>query len=366
MLRNNYRCRRARFESLEKKNLLAGDVLVNVVDGALNIEGDAADNQIAITAGAEAGSYVITGLEGTILLPVDPVTDLPGAPVSTLTVTDVHGRANIDLGEGDDLVALFDAEFRGKLKIETGDGDDRVLIGAQGDVGSELNEILSDELNVEVKGKLSIDTGLGDDEIEVGDASIYGHIKVNAGDGADLVSLGDATAVDGALDSLLSDLQDATLKVHGAIDANLGEGDDQLAMTQVSVRGSAYVDSGLGDDDLDIRLSHLSHLVIDAGEGADDVEVVDSVFAALNVKLGDGDDLLATANLRAKLAIISGDAGEDTLNELADSQIVHRIVRGIEVPPLDDVHIVRHLGGLPFFGRGGFFGINRLLGRLFC
>src|SRR3990170_3444629 len=102
MARNMRALRRGRFELLEQRQLLAGDVLVNVVDGILMVRGDALDNKIMIAAGAEAGDFVVTGLDGTT---VHEDGQTPGAEV---TVTGVHS-AKVGLGAGNDLVAVVGA-----------------------------------------------------------------------------------------------------------------------------------------------------------------------------------------------------------------------------------------------------------------
>src|SRR5688572_15011706 len=54
--------RPCKFESLEKRNLLAGDVTASIRNGDLVIKGDDLDNGITITAGATAGSVLVTGV----------------------------------------------------------------------------------------------------------------------------------------------------------------------------------------------------------------------------------------------------------------------------------------------------------------
>ena len=55
-----------RFEQLEEKKLLAGDVTVAVVHGALMIDGDDLGNQIVVSSGENPGEYLIRGLDGTV------------------------------------------------------------------------------------------------------------------------------------------------------------------------------------------------------------------------------------------------------------------------------------------------------------
>ncbi|MEX0613839.1 MAG: hypothetical protein WD229_17105, partial [Pirellulales bacterium] len=143
--------RRGCFESLEQRQLLAGDVVLNVVDGNLTIQGDALDNKIMVTAGAEAGSFVITGLDTTTV-------HEEGQPATTDPVT-VTGVKNIRaaLGEGNDLIAVVGANVRGRLGIRTGAGDDRVLVGTGGDAAELVGQLPSD-VSVSVRGSVAIGT----------------------------------------------------------------------------------------------------------------------------------------------------------------------------------------------------------------
>ncbi len=116
------RSRRARFESLEPKQLLAGDVLVSVVEGRLIVEGDELGNQIAITAGPEPGTYTVHGLDGTNVIlqppPMDPAAtpEPAGEPTSTVVVHGVRS-VGIGMGDGDDRVVLREVNFRGDVGI---------------------------------------------------------------------------------------------------------------------------------------------------------------------------------------------------------------------------------------------------------
>ena len=101
--------RALRFEHLEDKALLAGDVTVAVVHGALVITGDELGNQIAISSSQEPGEYLIQGLDGTLL----HLAEEDGAGESELLVTGVRHGIHVDLGEGDDSVSLNNARVRG-------------------------------------------------------------------------------------------------------------------------------------------------------------------------------------------------------------------------------------------------------------
>ncbi|MCA9238955.1 MAG: hypothetical protein KDA37_02095, partial [Planctomycetales bacterium] len=92
-----------RFETLEQKQLLAGDVTYEVVNGNLHLLGDAESNEIVITAGDIEGSYLVQGLNGTTISPADGG-DGSAAPVSGFVVEGVTRNVRIDLGDGDDTV----------------------------------------------------------------------------------------------------------------------------------------------------------------------------------------------------------------------------------------------------------------------
>ncbi|MCI0333875.1 MAG: LEPR-XLL domain-containing protein [Planctomycetes bacterium] len=328
--------RRGKFEALEPRQLLAGDVLVNVVGGNLRIEGDAEDNKIMIVSGADAGTFVVTGLDGTTL---EGATD-------PITVSDVL-NIRVNLGEGNDLAAIVGANVGGNVSIQTGAGDDRVLVGT-GEGAAELAGVLPADLSVDVHGVLRIDTNGGLDHVAVDDA-MAGRLSVHAGEDNDVVSLGSTAP--------LGDLT-ARLAVGHGVHVNLGAGNDELNIDQLSAHGGIVVWGGQGDNSIDANIAKakamlvasdggvdnvslmgldVHHLGVHTGAGNDNVDVRDSVFKSLGVSLGDGDDTLTTANLVAKVAVFGGGAGEDTLDEAVASMIDHKSIQGFEIPP--DVNV---------------------------
>jgi hypothetical protein len=344
---------RGRFESLEQRHLLAGDVLVNVVGGNLRIEGDVEANKILITAGAEAGTFVVTGLDGTTL----------GGETDPVTVTDVR-NIHVAMGDGDDLVAVAGASVRGHVAIRTGEGNDRVAVGTDGGA-AELAGVLPEDLAVEVRGSLSIATGAGADQVSV-DSTTAALVKVSAGDDNDVVNLGS--------DESLGDLT-ARLTARLGAHVDLGDGNDELTLDQVETRGLLAARGGLGDDSVDASLTtagamlvstdggvdsinladlDVRHLGLHTGDGNDTVEVSDSVFTTLGVVLGDGDDTLTTSALEARVAILAGGDGSDTLDEVTASVFAHQRILGFEIPPDINTNQLPSLRRL----------IGRLLGRL--
>jgi hypothetical protein len=355
MARNLIHQGRGRFESLEQRQLLAGDVAASLAEGNLRLEGDELANKILITSGAEAGSFVVTGLDGTMVV-------LDGVASTAATVEGVR-NIRVQLGDEADLAAVVGANLRGRLSIDAGLGDDRVLIGTAGDATELVGHVPAD-LSVNVRGAVSIKGGAGADVISVDDATIGALLHIDAGLDDDNVSLGSA-AIEGAG---LSD-STAQLNVRGVVHVNLGAGDDVASLNRVDsrvatvVRGGAgnnMVDASLvntgvlsvfGDGDVDnVELADIhAHLLgVHTGAGDDLVNAHDSVFSTIAISLGDGNDTLAAANLEARFGALLGGNGDDTLEVQGELGIAHELIRGFEIPP--DVNV-----GSP---------IRRFLGRL--
>jgi hypothetical protein len=367
---------------------LAGDVLVSVVAGNLIVQGDDLDNQIAITAGEQPGSYVVAGLGGTLVHLADGTAGGPAnaeAPDVAVVVEGVQRGARIAMGDGNDTVALNRVAFRGDVALQTEGGDDRVLIGAPlpeppGPPPAAVDEALSGEVvadpppehrSVAIGGSLRIGTGEGNDRVVVGHALVRGQLAVATGIGDDHVVLGAPPADTSPPDPVAADATAGTantngqmplarraLRVGGAIHVRLGAGQDSLVADQVAARAGLLANGGDGDDVIGVRHANLGGLLsifgglgdgadrvvmdhvraelarIATGAGSDEVHIVDSVFGMLGVGLGDGDDSLAVHGNTARAAVLLGGEGQDTLLGLGDNRFGRQLVRGFELPEM--------------------------------
>jgi hypothetical protein len=328
-----------RFEQLEDKRLLAGDVTVAVVHGALVITGDELGNQIAISSGAEPGEYLIQGLDGTVL----HLAGEDGAGESELLVTGVRHGIHVALQEGDDAVSLTDARVHGNVVIDTGAGEDHVSVGLAPAATTDL---------------LLAETIADDSNDLAGGVAIGGSLVIRTGEHNDTVHLGGQDEGNPELSEFSTDGNSIrpSLRVGRNLVIGLGDGEDHLALNAAHV-GVATVVNGGQDADW-INLSHartkvltllggggefndavsLNHVYADVagigtGQGSDQVEIVDSAFGILGVRTGGGDDTLAIGNTRARLAILLGGEGsQDTWNDLGGNQFGHQIVLGFELP----------------------------------
>jgi hypothetical protein len=318
--------RTLRIESLEQKQMLAGDVTVSVLNGVLTLQGDDLDNQVAVSAGETAGSFVIHGLDGTQLI----LGDAAGA--AELVVEGVRRGLVANLGNGNDVLRINEASFRGNVAINMGEGDDRVSIGVAPEVSEASLTVDADaELDlpsVQIGQSLLIRTGAGNDTVVINDTRGRGSLGVSTGEGDDTVRLGLASEGEEA------ELDDEVLVsfAHG-VALDLGAGADDLFVNQLRA-GVFHANGGAGADTMRINdvKTHVMNISGGRGEEADSVVLNDVATRLLTVHLGAGDDSLTLSGVKAQFALLQGGRGEaDTLTLLGENLIRHRRVAGFEV-----------------------------------
>jgi hypothetical protein len=320
--------RKLRLESLEQKQMLAGDVTVSVVNGVLTLQGDELDNQVAVSAGEAAGTFIIRGLDGTLL----HVGDAEGA--SELVVEGVRRGMVANMGAGNDALRINEASFRGNVAINMGEGDDRVAIGVVPEVAESSlttdGDAAIDLPSVQFGQNLVIRTGSGNDTVVINNTRGRGILGLSTGEGDDTVRLG----LSSETTEEAAELNDEVLVsfVHG-VALDLGAGADGLFVNQLR-SGGFHANGGAGADTMRINgvKTHVMNVAGGAGEDADSVVLNDVATRMLTVNLGAGDDSLTLSGVKAQLALLNGGRGEaDTLTLLGENLIRHRRVVGFEV-----------------------------------
>ncbi|MEM7317109.1 MAG: hypothetical protein AAF497_28580 [Planctomycetota bacterium] len=269
--------RHLKLESLEDKCLLAGDVTVSVVEGNLRIEGDAADNGVAITSGDTADSYIVAGLPSDDGTP----TTINGA-TERVEVTGVTGNMRIGLGEGNDGLRMFNANVRGNVGINMGVGNDSVQIGGPVSTTRDVNSL------------------------------IHGRVAVAMAEGRDSLRIDNAGIGRG-------------MEAHG------GDGNDSILVNRSRLRGTVSLATGQGDDNVGINDSRAAFVRIGTGDGADNVALVDSAFTAVGFNGGTGDDDLAISGIRARGVWFNGGEGEDRLRFEGPNRVGLVRITGFEI-----------------------------------
>lgn len=311
------RKRSFRLESLEQREMLAGDVTAYVQNGNLYL------NEAAGQAGQDNGAAIYRLADGNLR---------------------VEGRSAS--GQADSLIngaAYQDFAVSGSLYVNFGAGNDLLLLGSDGTAATSpvFDEVhinvaapqptnalfafqptgpynLPDNDNVIIwgvttRGSMSINTGDGNDwayvaNSQIGDGVGTDNLTINTGAGADTAEIKNLLAsVTGNIDiqtyASLDETDDDVVWFDGAyangdIDVFTGGGNDLFHMANSSTLHDLNFDAGAGDDTAEI----------------DHVVVVDQLMA----HLGDGNDALSIDYLWGDKFSFQGDGGVDRLTKTAN------------------------------------------------
>jgi hypothetical protein len=165
MARPRRKGRPCKFETLETRNLLAGDVTASIHHGDLIIKGDNLANGIEITAGATAGTVVITGVNAG-----GSATNVNGTANGAVTLSGFTDDLKINMKGGDDTVTITGLTVPDKGKLKGGDGDDTFTID-----GSTF-------------AKLKTKLGHGDDTLDISDTTVSVKTRLNGGHGTNTLT----------------------------------------------------------------------------------------------------------------------------------------------------------------------------------
>ncbi len=286
-------------EPLEPRRMLAGNVLVSVLDGDLMIRGDRQPNAILITQALD-GTYTVTGA-------VDDDDQLPttvnGAPSGTFAGVDDDLR--VRMGRGDDRVQADGIHVPDDYGSNDINGDDTTLI--DGAVIGDRFKLLAFNVNprhnvrvdlndTEVATVMSIDTGAGNDEVNL----------VGSNFGGDNVG------------------------------ANLNDGDDVLRWVDSESDTLFGLRGGVGADRVRIVDSTTRQLHLVMGEGDDTLRILRGQFELLTAFLSAGDDLArvrgTTVTGRDDLftQFIGGEGSADTFEDEGDNTMSRLSVKSFE------------------------------------
>jgi hypothetical protein len=245
--------RRLRFDSLEERVLMAGDVTAAIVGGTdLVITGDAAANAVRVSGTSTPGEYIVSRADAATTI---------NAGTTPFTASGISNLV-IDLGDGDDRVNLVHMHVSGDVSINTGTDAGRDLVKVtfaqvdgtfDADTGDGNDELVLTALHV--SGDATIDSGLGDDKLYLTVGKFGGLFGVSTGNGSDFVSLSAVniagnTTVDTGADTGNDLVVVAASRFQSPVSVNLGDGDDKLIITFNRFDSSLSADGGLGSDAL--------------------------------------------------------------------------------------------------------------------
>jgi hypothetical protein len=188
--------RKCKFESLETRQMMAGNVVGRTNHGTLTLKGDNFNNAITITAGVVPHSLLVTGftpLGGT-------GTTVNGVASGTgVTFLNVTKGVTVKLGAGDDIVEFLPTGnthvvIDGKVKIDMGSGDD-IVRTRLADFNSSLDiktrggtDLVDIQVDTTVNGKTTISTGADIDNVSMANSS-FGELKIKLEGGDDELAI---------------------------------------------------------------------------------------------------------------------------------------------------------------------------------
>jgi len=269
-----------RFDVLEDRRVLSGNVTSLQAGINLTLSGDAAANRIAIIGTGTPGTFRVYSADGS--------TRIDGQ--LSKTFVGATGDLGIGLKEGADLLTMTNLTIGGSLGIDMG--------AALGPDGSADQTFLT---NVNVNGAavgglalpivgLGITTGAGNDLTLLTRVNVVSNLGIDAGAGTDIVSatissFGSLAATatidmgaDGSADFLYltSDRFNGT----GAKTFNLGDGNNYFVSTASTYIGPVAVNSGTGNDWFIIPYNRFaSAVIIHHGTGTDRIINAANAFA---------------------------------------------------------------------------------------
>ena len=325
--------RRLLLESLERREVLAGNVTASVVGATLTLKGDGADNSLAIVALGN-NRFTVTGLNTTI----NGSTAAFSPNQSIFNITGNLGGGNDNLGLTNNAQGLDTLATSAGLDLEATTGLTVAQMQARIDAVTTVNTFA-------LSGSLTVQGGAGNDLIgivgnvagsviaDLGSANAAGGNALGI-DGTTVAggvaSVGGVLSVTGGsqVDGLI--LQNA--KIGGSVIANLGAGNDSLKIDNAQIRAALSALLGNGNDQLDIDgLDALSATIL-AGAGEDVLTIDDAHIDVCYANLGAGNDTATLTQSSGKVATIDGSRGTDRLNidNVTLAAIAHLFKLGLE------------------------------------
>lgn len=249
-------------ESLENRQLLAGNISIDTRDGNLVLLGDALPNSIVIRQ-TGLGQFIIAGKDGEQFR-------TPGGRFQkgSLQVANVRGGLLLSLGSGNDSVQIqglsSSLPIGAFVTVLTGPGQDQVAISQiqtggslyppQIKIPAELKRQRSAIgesafWNAITPGSLTVDTGAGDraidsDSVALQGINVEGPTMINTGSGADLVTVDGVTGRQAVIGTAAgADCVDLALHAAVSFDTlNMTLGDDN---DQVNIGTGPFVLTGI-------------------------------------------------------------------------------------------------------------------------
>ena len=339
--------RKLRFEALETRRLLDGNVTTSFSGGVLTLHGDSTSNGVEIF-NTSANVVEVLGLnQGTPATPggTSPPTTIDGGTnglfqhVVSVVVDFTNGTTGVN--QGDDAVVLTNLTLSGSVSVQLGNGNDIVGLGQFDNSGGLVDSAVDG-----TQGTVRIDNGLvinlqsGNNTVVAKSVTLDGPAGPNltiTGGGVDSISF-DHVAVNHAIaiTDTGSTTIDMTQGLCNSLRVSLGIGNDSVSIDHTTVGHTLSIKADAGDDSVSLDNIGAQSLQLDLGAGNDHAMVTNAAIThdtmikgddgndtvsldtvttrPLNVNLGDGDDILTLNGITSKMTEIHGGTGADTIS----------------------------------------------------
>ncbi len=267
------------YQSLEARQLLAGNLQVTFRGDALSIVGDGSDNELSIVT-QSTGQTTITGINTTINDGSQPF-------VITGSIKKLLARLN----DGNDQCTVNGLQLSQQLQWYGGDGNDVLRMqnvtakSCKIDLGSGHNTLDVD--GMQTQKQTDIKARRGDNVIALNDLVTGRDTKVRLGDGNDTITT-------------------QALQVGRKLQLDLGTGNNTATLAGGNVSGDLQVRTGSGQDQIALMPERMGANL--------------TIAKSIKVDLGRGDDQLSVdpAVSVGKSASLRGGSGQNVLRQSAD------------------------------------------------
>ncbi len=232
-------------ESLEPREMLAGDVSVSVFHGNLYITGDNASNYVLVEGTGTSGQFTVSGLSDANSNP----TSINHVPNDTKTVDGVTGSVIVSLKGGDDFFGFTNGTVGGDLLIDMGAGDDETGVGLfpiPVSVTTVVSRPTVKPLQVPINptsaticGSLWVNLGSGDNSLIESSLLVKGSESITGDGGDDDVTLTDNGGLGAGVNTL-----GTGVTILRNLSINLGGGSNDVEAYDLDVDGSMWLSAG--------------------------------------------------------------------------------------------------------------------------
>jgi hypothetical protein len=232
----------------------AGDVTADIdpTTRELRITGDTSANDIEITWDGTPGGYIVTGRDGTTV-----------NGVASFSAQSARGIL-VNLGAGNDRIAVTQARVRGALRVRGDEGDDEIVLNGvrlrgraalRGGAGADKVTVLNQCVFNSTFNFLG-DTG--EDSVEAHDSEFRNRVRVDTGQMNDTLLFEGCNWQGQARFEVETRVGDDRMEINGCdfdnrVDVEMGRDDDDLILDSSDFHDDVDFDGGSGDDDISIR-----------------------------------------------------------------------------------------------------------------